>query len=192
MSSDEKRDRLIEAAAVLLDASDRHRLNTVSLNKGLFYLDLACLRDFGQTFTSTTYIALPRGPVVARYDKRLIAPLVAEGIAEQRQIGLAFPVLLMRLPQFRWMTSSVKELAGKVAPWCSKHTSRRLSDVSHKNPGWLIACEEEVNAGGRKQAINMYIAMQQIVDDDPWMDEPLGQATLTACKAADAVEGDRW
>ena len=48
MSTNEKSERLIEAAAAILNAAPDHRLNAVVLNKALFYLDLASLRDRGE------------------------------------------------------------------------------------------------------------------------------------------------
>jgi Protein of unknown function (DUF4065) len=192
MSPDEKRVRLIEAAAALLDAAPRRRLNTVSLNKGLFYLDLASLRDFGETFTNNTYIALPQGPVVAKYPARLIKPLQEEGIAEQKSEGLANPVLLLKLPRFAWITSDVRKIAQNVARWCSDKSSVEVSEFSHRNPGWLIAREDEAQANGKKQVIDMYIAMQQILDDDPWLSDPITKASLAACNLADSRKGQPW
>ena len=61
MSSNEKSERLIEAAAAILNAAPDRRLNAVVLNKALFYLDLASLRDRGETVTHNSYIALEKG-----------------------------------------------------------------------------------------------------------------------------------
>lgn len=192
MSPDEKRLRLIEAAAALLDAAPGRRLNTVSLNKGLFYLDLASLRDCGETFTQNSYVALPQGPVVAKYPDRLLKPLMSEGIAVRTVAGLANPVALVRLPEFIRLTPTVREIAERVAKWCSQKTSKGLSDYSHENPGWIIAREQEEHAGGKKQVIDMIIAMQQIVEVDPWMNSPLDDVTKSACNAADITEGHPW
>jgi hypothetical protein len=192
MSPDEKNARLLEAAAVLLFAAQDQRLNTVSLNKALFHLDLGSLRDFGQVFTFTPYIALDMGPVVAKYEKRLIKPLEEAGIATQSEDGLALPVSLNRLPQFHLINPDIRDLAERVSQWCSGQTSWGVSDFSHQNPGWIIAREEERHASGKKQVIDMNIAMQQIVDHDPWMNEPLSVASLAACRSADDAKGDPW
>ena len=192
MSPDEKRLRLIEAAAVLLDAAKNRRLNTVSLNKALFYLDLASLRDCGETFTRNPYVALPQGPVVAKYPERLIEQLEKDGIAKQSVAGLACPVSLVKLPGFRRITPEVKELAEKVSRWCSDKSSTELSKFSHDNPGWIVAFEDEKYAGGIKQVIDMNIAMQQIVDSDPWMSQNDDVSSRAACEAADTTEGEPW
>ena len=167
MSPEEKRIRLIEAAAALLQAAPRQRLNTVALNKGLFYLDLVSLRDHGVTFTHNVYVALPMGPVVAKYPERLIKPLEEEGVAVQNAEGLANPVSLISLPKFTQVTDEVLEIASNVSRWCSHRTSTQVSDFSHNNPGWIVARNDEQHAGGIKQIIDMHIAMQQIVEADP-------------------------
>lgn len=70
------RNKLLEAAMALLQASPRQQLNVVVLNKALFYLDLHALRDYGTTVTDQEYVALPQGPVVDSYKEILIKPLV--------------------------------------------------------------------------------------------------------------------
>src|SRR5437773_2192449 len=77
------RNKLLEAAMALLQASPRQQLNIVVLNKALFYLDLHALRDLGKTVTDQEYVALPQGPVVDSYKNILIKPLVEGGMAEQ-------------------------------------------------------------------------------------------------------------
>ena len=80
MSTIEKSERLMEAAAAILNAAPEHRLNAVVLNKALFYLDLASLRDRGEPVTHNSYIALQNGPVVAKYQQRLIEQLESRGM----------------------------------------------------------------------------------------------------------------
>lgn len=79
MEPNEKSRRLIEAACAVLHAAPDRSLNAVVLNKALFYLDLASLRDRGETITHNSYIALQNGPVVAKYPQRLIKPLEEQG-----------------------------------------------------------------------------------------------------------------
>jgi uncharacterized phage-associated protein len=191
MSVDEKRTRLIEAAAVILDAAPRKRLNTVSLNKALFYLDLASLRDTGETFTGNTFIAIKYGPVVAKYPKRLIGALQEDGVARQESCGLASPVTLEAMPDTHAMTAEIRQVAREVADFCARRTAGFLSDISHKNPGWDIAWKE----GQRKgyfRPINMLIAMQQIADDDPWLQRPLDEEERAACERADVAGSQTW
>ena len=192
MSSDEKRTLLIEAATALLGAAPHRRLNIVSLNKALFYLDLTSLRDCGATFTRNAYVALDQGPVVAKYAERLLKPLTSEGYAVQTVEGRANPVSLIKFPEFTRLTPRMMEVAEKVARWCSDQSSGDLSRFSHANPGWIIAREEERNAGGIKQIIDMSIAMQQLIDTDPWMNAPFDRTSYAAWMAADSGEGEPW
>jgi hypothetical protein len=87
--------KLQEAAmALLLHAPDRS-LNIVVLNKALFYLDLSALRDLGVTVTGQRYFALPQGPIVGKYDKKIVDRLEKLGWAKQLQVGNAKPMKVL-------------------------------------------------------------------------------------------------
>ncbi len=62
------------------------------LNKALFYLDLYTLRDQGKLLTECEYIALPAGPTVASYERRLVRDLRTAGLAVQNERGDTKPV----------------------------------------------------------------------------------------------------
>lgn len=173
---DDKRQRLIDAAKALLANVPKRELPIVVLNKALFYLDLACLRDVGEALTQNTFVALPLGPVVAKYDKRLVATLVNAGVASQRAEGLSKPLRLLDTVDTPRFQSEIDKLVVTIAKWSSTLSASAASDISHANPGWLLARAE----GGHKQPkpINMYIAMQQILDDDPWLSEPISDTLI--------------
>ena len=174
MNGNEKSDRLVEAASAVLNAAPDHRLNAVVLNKALFYLDLATLRDRGTTITENTYIALKNGPVVAKYQERLIGKLEKCGIGKQISEGeRSKPILLESSPQnFRFIDSETLILVSAVTSFFARLTSRQASKYSHENPGWKLAWNESRRIG-RPTAINMRVALQQIIDVDPWMELPL-------------------
>ena len=95
------------------------------------------------------------------------------------------------MPDTHAMTPEIRDVAREVAEFCARKTVTSLSDISHKNPGWDIAWKE----GQRKgcvRPINMLIAMQQIVDDDPWMQRPLDEAERAACERADVAGSQTW
>lgn len=167
-------------------------MNAVPLNKALFYFDLACLRDYGKTFTRDTYVALDNGPVVEDYQTRLIALLEKSGLAKQEADGDARPIRLLSQPVFKKLTPKIQDLAGKVSRWRSRKTSRELSNYSHENLGWIIAYRNARQPSGRAQVIDMHIAMQQILDDDPWMDDLDTGDIMRACEAADSRKGEFW
>ena len=174
MESQEKCDRLIEAAAAVLNAAPLRRLNTVVLNKALFYLDLASLRDRGQTVTGNSFIAIQQGPVVAKYPQRLISQLQDRGIARQiSEWDGSKPVLLENCPShFEYIDADTLLLANAVTSYFAEGTSRQASEYSHENPGWRLAWNQ-YRRTGKPCAINMRIALQQIVEDDPWLDRPM-------------------
>lgn len=174
MDVNEKSRRLIEAASAVLNAAPDHRLKTVVLNKALFYLDLAALRDRAETITGNSYIALQQGPVVAKYDQRLIGEIEAQGIAKQvSEWDGSKPVLLESCPEhFQYVDADAMILVSAVTSYFAGLSSRQASDFSHENPGWQLAWDT-YRRTGRPTAVNMRIALQQIVEDDPWMDLPL-------------------
>lgn len=174
MEPDEKSERLIEVASAVLNAAPDHRLNTVVLNKALFYLDLASFRDRAETITGNSYIAIQQGPVVAKYQQRLIAELETRGIGKQvSEWDGSKPVLLESCPEhFEFVDSDAMILVSAVTSYFSGLTSRQASEFSHENPGWQLAWDT-YRRTGKPTAVNMRIALQQIVEDDPWMDLPL-------------------
>lgn len=165
----------------------------VNLNKALFYLDLVCLRDLGFPITNTTFVALKQGPVVAHYEKRLVLPLLESGIAIGEPEGQSKPIKLIQpLFPMRHVTPRIQHLAEIVGGWVSRKTATEVSHYSHKNLGWKMAFRDGLGANAKPQPIDLSIAMQQIMDDDPWLSEPLGEESLAAVVAADHGGGTDW
>jgi hypothetical protein len=190
MSSDRKeKDALLLEASTALLADAGGSLPITSLNKSLFYLDLAALRDLGRLVTGAPYLALPAGPVVAKYDRRIIAALEDAGIAQQDESedGHTKPVCLIKVPELKLLSPEQRDLAKRIADRTVKLTPGALSDLSHKNVGWQIAWEAGLGAKRPAQLINMKIAMQQLLDVDPWIDElPDGDCGISFLEADEA------
>ena len=72
LEATESTNKLMEASMALLQGAPDSQLNIVVLNKALFYLDLIALRDFGRTITGERYVALPQGPMVADYARKIV------------------------------------------------------------------------------------------------------------------------
>ena len=174
MESNDKSQRLIEAASAVLHAAPNRSLNVVVLNKVLFYLDLAALRDRGDTITHNAYVAIQNGPVVARYQQRLIKSLEERGIARQiSQWNGSKPIVLEACPKhFEFLDSDAMITVADVTNFFVDATSKIASDFSHMNLGWKLAWDRYLREG-KPAAVNMRIAMQQIVESDPWMRVPL-------------------
>ncbi len=192
MTPHEKSQRLVEAASAVLHAAPGHALNVVVLNKALFYLDLVSLRDLGETATRNSYIALQNGPVIAKYPKRLVALLEDRGIARQEsRWNAAKPLVLVNCPKhFEFLDSHTMIMVADVVTFFADSTSAAASEFSHRNPGWRIAWDH-YQRERKPVAINMRIAMQQIVECDPWMAKPL-ENDDEILAAADAGIGDDW
>ncbi|HNN97716.1 type II toxin-antitoxin system antitoxin SocA domain-containing protein [Haliangium sp. UPWRP_2] len=169
MNASEKKERLIEAAVALLDAAPNKRLKTTNLNKALFYLDLIALRDYGETITRSNYCAFENGPVVAFYKEALIDELAARNLAKQDEDGMSKPIVLQQgIKSFRYIDDDQRESAATIARHIGALDARTASDLSHKNPGW-----REARTRGERASIDMTLAMQQVIDQDPWLDQPL-------------------
>jgi len=191
MAPELKRRRLLDAAASLLAAASGNCLNIVLLNKALFYFDLASLRDEGEVFTHNTYVAIELGPVIAKYPTKLVEALEKSGIATQSSFGQAKPVTLLRRPPTE-INGALDETAKRIAKWICRMSSTAASDLSHENIGWRIARREALKFNKPAVPVNMLIAMQQIMDDDPWLTEPLTGASADALLAADQDQGQPW
>lgn len=191
MDNAEKSNRLISAAAALLNAAPNQELNIVVLNKCLFYLDLVALRDGGSTITKNAFIALENGPVVAKYPKRLVKEMDNRGIATEIQgWSGSKPLKLIEQQVLPDYLEPYKKQIIQIANHFS--CSSQASDFSHLNIGWQSSwekCKEEK----RPAPINMLVAMQQVLEDDPWMHEPLSEGeSLAIVGPADADESEIW
>lgn len=186
----------MEAAVALLRAAPEHKLKMTVLNKALFYLDLVCLRDLGETFTQNTYVALPEGPVVAKYEKRLVEALESHGLArvEADPISGARPVVLTAEPELVYANEYVVDKAAEIARSRLLASASDASALSHKNPGWQLAWSAGLGsgAGGQAKPIDLLVAMQQVVDDDPWLHEALSQEEERAFMEAESEPGIPW
>lgn len=169
MNASEKKERLIEAAVALLDAAPNKRLKTTNLNKALFYLDLIALRDYGETITGCNYCAFENGPVVDFYKEALIDELAGRNLAKQDDDGMSKPIVLQQgIKSFRYIDDDQRESAANIARHIGAIDARQASDLSHKNPGW-----KEARGRGDRATIDMLLAMQQVIDQDPWLEQPL-------------------
>jgi len=183
---------LIEVASAVLHAAPGHSLNAVVLNKVLFYIDLATLRDRGETLTQNPYVALQNGPVIAKYQNRLIDRLNELGIARQiSQWDGSKPIVLEVFPtQFQFLNSEDMIKVSDVTSFFADSTSRIASEFSHRNPGWQLAWNQ-YQRDGKPVAVNMRIALQQIIEADPWMLRPISDGNQMLSNA-DAAIGEDW
>lgn len=151
----------------ILQATPSRQLGITVMNKALFYADVCALRDTGQTITRSGYIALPQGPVLNHYERALIRDLERRGLAEQVTEGWEKPLVARReLDRFDLLSPEEVGIAQLVARKIHVKTAAWVSDYSHENDAWERAFRQ-----GTGSAIDMIIALQQVLDDDPWLVE---------------------
>jgi len=195
MQASEKRMRLLEAAVAVLQGTGNGKLNIVVLNKALFYGDLCYLRDRGRTITGNSYIALQYGPVVANYPRRLVAALKKERWASQEanSDSNSKPVVLEdREHQFVALDATEVKLLRLMGKRFALTNSSDVSYYSHDNPAWQAAWEQGGKQGGRPLPINMRVALQQVIDRDPWLDSPADGDLNDAFDEAEQGENEEW
>lgn len=189
-----KINKLMEATMAVLQATPERQLKIVVLNKALFYLDLYALRDLGRVITGQEYVALPQGPVVQEYKTVLVGALTKSKLAEQLQIDgdKAKPIRVLKpLEQFQYLEASELRLAEKMGASYTTLTSLAVSELSHANPGWIMARRNHVE-GRPPPTINMRLALQQLCDDDDaWLEAPLEPSVMAVAETAGAATR-RW
>jgi hypothetical protein len=160
--------RVIETAMAILQATSHQQLGITVLNKALFYADLCPLRDLGRSLTDSGYIALPQGPVLNHYERALVRDLERYGYAEQLTDGVMKPMIVRRqLADYEHLGDEELGIARLVARKIETKTAAWVSDCSHENLAWQTAFRDSTGA-----PIDMSLALQQVVEADPWLDEP--------------------
>lgn len=176
--------RVIEAAMAILQATPGKRLGITVLNKAMFYAELCTLRDTGRPLTGCDFIALPQGPVLAHYDRALVRALEQRGLAEQTQDGWEKPVLVRTtLDRFDHLTAEERGIAELVARKFHDKSAAWVSEFSHENLAW-----QEAFRAGVGSKIDLDLGMQQMVEDDAWIE---GDADPLTDAAIEAAEKDR-
>lgn len=180
--------RLLEATATIVDGAGG-RLQITNLNKALFYLDLLSLLNEGQTVTGCVYVARKAGPVLDGYQRRIVTALQQLGVATQEDDGLSKPVRLVEGVNCESLSRKEIEWATQLGAWARKLSATKMSNFSHDNPGWRLAYRE---GRGDGSTINLVLAMQQLVEQDPWVKEAATREEIKACESADEDPGEEW
>lgn len=177
------RHRLIEASAVLLEVFGDGQFRARDLSTALFYLDLLVLRDAGFLLTGANFFALPTCPAVWADPELLVRILVQTGALREEDGRLS------RAKKFEGATyldmNILMTLAKEVREFLFPNPSFSI------NPGWKAAMARSA-ASGQPQPIGMGLAMQQVVDPDPWIDAPAEQRLGSAFSAAEEQSQEPW
>lgn len=193
-----KAERLKEAVMAALQAAGG-RMFMVNLQKTLFYADLLALREYGKTITGQEYLAFPRGPCIANYDRKIVKALESAGLARQEnaESGYGKPVVVSSpMASFPHISPPMLEILQAIAKEASKLGAGSISNFSHDNPGWLLARKKSEAANGQAQPINMRFALQQLDNDAAdaaWMSaKTLTPDELSAVDASEGEQGEDW
>lgn len=177
--------RVAEAAMAILQATPEKQLGITVMNKALFYADLCALRDLGETITRSGYIALPQGPVLNHYERSLVKKLDALRLAEQVREGWEKPLIARKeLESFTLLTAEEVGIAQLVARKIHSKTATWVSEYSHENDAWQQAFRARTGT-----SISMVLAMQQVLEEDPWLDEELDEDLRHVMKVAEQETG---
>lgn len=165
------RERLQRAARVLIGRVPQRSIQLTNLNKALFYFDLVCLRDHGNTYTGATYVALQHGPVVQNYKSELTEKLTADGrvrlVLEDTWGHPSKRLALVGEPEDLG-DADLDAAAARVAERLGTDRATEVSRLSHENLAWLVA-----HGRGKGTKMDMRLAMHQVMDDDDWMSADL-------------------
>lgn len=169
----------------ILQATPEKRLGITVLNKALFYAELCTLRDTGKSLTGAEFLALPQGPVVAHYDRALVRALEKAGWAEQVEDGWEKPVFVRQpMDRFDHLSAEERGIAELVARRIHDKSAAWVSEYSHLNLAWQSAFRV-----GPGTPIDLYLAMQQVMEPDPWIDEEPDASIGAAFEAGEKDEG---
>lgn len=169
----------------ILQATPAGQMGITVMNKALFYADLCALRDLGETITRSGYIALPAGPVLNHYERSLIKLLERLGLAEQTRDGWEKPLVArVKVDPFELLTDEEVGIAQLVSRRIHGKSATWVSEYSHENDAWISAFR-----AGNGTSINMICALQQVIEDDPWVDVPSDAAMIQALDRASVDDG---
>lgn len=171
MSPSAQPPRVVVAAAHALDAARNQQMKIVILNKTLFFADLFALRDLGHLITGSKYVALKMGPVVANYDRKIVKKMRKLGLAEQLSLGMAKPLKLTGDVPSGVLGDEEVDYVRAVAEKLAGKRSADVSEFSHENVAWRLAYEAGQARGEQACVVNLHLALQQIVDADPWLNQ---------------------
>jgi hypothetical protein len=180
---------LLEAAGFILESAGGTLLTT-QLIKALFYLDCEAILELGAPFTGAIHVALQHGPIVESYNETLLRPLELARIAVQdNEAGMGKPVALTHAVKRKHLTPKQAELARARGFKAKEKNSTEWTSYAHENPGWIAAWRD---GDGQGSPINMRIAVQQLLDDDPWMSAPLTETEKKVFEEPDPSDLVPW
>lgn len=125
---------------------DDARFGKTKLNKILFYIDFLAYQNLGSPVTGASYQRRPMGPV----PKEIAATRAALEASEEARASFVpymgysqERVVALRSANLDVFTSQELEIINNVIDTLWAQTGTAVSELSHKEPGWLLANERD-------------------------------------------------
>ena len=129
-------------------STDDPTFGSVKLNKVLYYSDFASYRLLGKPITGATYQKLREGPA-PRELLKCRSDLIASGTATIQlrpyftRMQKTLVISPERVPDTEIFDPGELQLVDEVMDFFRGKTAREVSDLSHREPGWILATDRE-------------------------------------------------
>ncbi len=129
-------------------STDDPTFGSVKLNKVLYYSDFASYRLLGKPITGATYQKLREGPA-PRELLECRSDLIASGTATIQlrpyftRMQKTLVISPERVPDTEIFDPGELQLVDEVMDFFRGKTAREVSDLSHREPGWILATDRE-------------------------------------------------
>lgn len=127
--------------------ADDPTYGSIKLNKILYFADFMAYRELGKPITGATYFKLQEGPAPREFLAARRA-LVREGRLEidhrpYFQGVQKRPVVVGAGPQRTLFAESELRIVASIVSYFHGKSARDVSDISHREPGWILAEDRE-------------------------------------------------
>ncbi|MEQ8768664.1 MAG: Panacea domain-containing protein [Planctomycetota bacterium] len=136
------REKLKGAILFIASHSSVRELGLTKLYKLLYFADVAHLREHGETITGSEYIKYEHGPVPSRGEKCL-RQLKRDRALETEKIQFGgyemIEIRPLRSAEESHLNPDEIETLQSICRALGGETAKALSDLSHREPAWLVA-----------------------------------------------------
>jgi len=120
------------------------KLDSVKLNKALWFSDIGAYLAFGEPITGETYLKKPMGPVSSNL-MWIVDELEESGALAIRTTGPHREFLALTAPDMKAFNGEeMRLIEDAIETVVHKHTSRSISEKSHDIVWKLAALDEEI------------------------------------------------
>lgn len=123
------------------------RFGAVKLNKILYFSDFAAYRLYGRPITGSQYQHLPEGPAptaLLPIRQKLLNKKRIKIVQAQYYAGVQHRINALRPADETIFSPEELMVVDEVVKWLWNYSGREVSDLSHKEPGWLLTDEGQI------------------------------------------------